>query len=231
MTQNHVQKDLIKLLKNINEESVVGKTIKLYQKIDNDIDIKHTRRCPPKCNVCCADYFYISFAELLTIYFWVQEHKKQHRLVKESYIPISINMFQQIEQLAPKEYQYLTHINMRLKEHFTFQSKSPSYEIFTIPCCFQNDNGKCSIYTVRPMTCRIFGYCKQNDCIHITNHSEWVYNPHSYYSNDMINSHLWQQSFPLLIGFSSRKFIDYFFDEKLLDSIRLNTSDFDKKYT
>lgn len=230
MTQNYVKKELNKLLKDINEESVVGKTIKIYQKIDNDIDIKHKRRCPPKCNICCSDYFYISFAELLTIYFWVQEHNKQHRLVQKEYIPISINMLKQIEHLAPKEYQYLMYINRLLKEHHTFQSNSPSQEIFTIPCCFLNNKGKCSIYPVRPMICRFFGYCKKCDCEHLNQHSNWLYNPFSYFPREIINSHLWNQSFPLSVGFSLEVYFDYFFEKKLLDAINLNIFDFDTKY-
>jgi Fe-S-cluster containining protein len=150
-------KKQIKCHKDVNPESFVAKLIKLY----SALDCYSGPPCSSNCYKCCYDYFYITELEFQSILWYVnaklgkgylasviEKAKMQRYCLQRSYP----SEFNKIDKPFCGAFP-LTHENEML---FSDLVDGRTLTL-SVPCPFLNSSGKCDIYSMRPLICRIYG--------------------------------------------------------------------------
>lgn len=147
---------------NVNPDSVVGSTIKLYSSWDKYLLSEKKNKnirfiCEDKCNHCCNNYFYISEKEYLSIYY----HLKT--TYDNSYIRTKIQLAKEymnfIKENFPEEHKKIDTVippsrNGDIKEFYNDDLRRD--QVYS--CIFLNQKtGLCDVYPVRPIICRLHG--------------------------------------------------------------------------
>lgn len=202
--------------------------LNIYKNIDLDIKYTKLKLCPLKCNECCTDYFYISFAELLTIFLWIQENQVYKTPFFQNILQSSIGFVNSISESYKTEFEYYAKVAENLSEQKPFVFASPQKEIKS-KCIFLNKNDLCSIYPVRPTVCRIFGCTTSTKCNLSNMNSTIKYEPLKYFE-ELCSNHLYHQSIPLAVGFSLENFFDFMFPERLSHACFKDLTWFQDKY-
>lgn len=152
---------------NISEDSVAARTIRLYTQLSKDLEEniygKKDVKCEKGCNECCKHYFPISEVEFAIIMDYLYNNcgiEKTNMIIEKA-----IALADEFEKNNPEFFK-------RLKEDAT--GKNINYmlraDLENMPekqeeCVFLGEDGGCSIYTVRPIICRMHGVCYASDNI------------------------------------------------------------------
>jgi Fe-S-cluster containining protein len=131
----------------------------MYQELDV-LSANCAAECQKNCSRCCYDYFYVSEVEFYTVLF--SFHKKGANVL-DNHID---NMFKKSQELllslkehCPAEYEKVYGLNVDYTKGVAYHLNPidiiKGFEQ-TLPCVFLND-GKCTIYDVRPFICRTYG--------------------------------------------------------------------------
>lgn len=143
--------------KNLNERSIIARMLSLYNKIDEILSENIEFKCKNNCCECCSDYFYISEEEFLVILNYMEDkfNMEEIQYIKEK----SIQYMEYIKNNYNEEYKALNTVilekNIKGNDKSLIKKLMPDSNI-KIKCIYLSD-GKCSIYKVRPIICRIYG--------------------------------------------------------------------------
>lgn len=138
----------------LNKDSLVGNMIKIYREVDEILKTEVECNCKSNCSACCSDYFYVSEEEFLTIMNYMitkftDEEINSIKLKAERYMEyIKIN--------HNNEFKKLNTVSVGLQDNLDYEMLTTREWNLKIPCVFLKD-GRCSIYEVRPIICRLFG--------------------------------------------------------------------------
>lgn len=131
---------------------------KEYDKVVKDND--YGAKCPRGCSFCCSDFFFVDENDFLLIVDYIQ--RKLGKLELDNYIQKA----KDYERVIEKEY---PNIQSELNEFMPDGGDLIRYsdDNFinwknSLNCMFL-ENGKCSIYEVRPDICRMFGVNQKCD--------------------------------------------------------------------
>lgn len=147
--QKEIQEKLEDIIPNITEEGISVTRGKeqlknIYSIMDEGLEEYHKQSsCKKGCNICCCDYLDCSAveAELIREYI-INKFKKDKINVFEEYIKTNIDN-------SPK-----SEIINNCKSEAEISKIVNSYFDKKIKCIFLDINGECSIYPVRPISCR-----------------------------------------------------------------------------
>jgi Fe-S-cluster containining protein len=129
----------------VTDNSAMAYLFETFKIIDDDIKRANvTPECQKGCSECCSSYFDVSPIEYFQIYKYIQTKYTGHQ-------------FHRLKRNA-----------RMLKPDFSPLLYGDKLDLrFTHPCVFvDNRSGKCRIYEVRPLTCRMYGYYQRfTDCL------------------------------------------------------------------
>lgn len=137
----------------LNEDSLVGNLIKIYYELDSIVKEKIDCICQEGCSECCSDYFYISEEEFLVIMNYMIRNFSEEEInkVKSKAQEYIMN----IKENYTSEYEKLNTV-IKVNEKVNYEMLITREGNLKIPCVFLNE-GKCSIYEIRPFICRFYG--------------------------------------------------------------------------
>lgn len=143
--------------KGMAANSIVAEVVLTYKKLD-EYDFPS---CPHYCHQCCFDYFFVSELEFFLIFWYLKEKKDisffQH-IVSRAKLQRRI-----LQEEFPQKYEELNHVLFGAHqvskdiEHIFDDRLSGKTISLSCACPFLDEKGKCSIYPVRPVICRIYG--------------------------------------------------------------------------
>lgn len=144
----------------------------VYSEIDAEIERQQLSRkikpiCTAKCNACCSDYFYVSYAEFLVILDYIVENKMDlSKITAESY-----KQKNGLLQKYPNEYCKLD----KKRTDIQITDISELYNDNDVPngeytCPLLCNDGNCTVYPVRTLICRYYGVDRNyNTCLTVQN--------------------------------------------------------------
>jgi len=140
----------------IHDNSLVANVLKIYKELDEKVFNNIICKCKEGCSRCCYDYFYISEEEFLVIMYYIENNFSKEKL-KEIYNKADEYM-RNLKENHKKEYNKLNDVTNGFVEKGNYDKRKliPSINITEKACVFL-ENGKCSIYKVRPFICRNYG--------------------------------------------------------------------------
>lgn len=148
--------ELIEIINATSPTSAVGFVASAYHDYDIQVNkILFKSKCKKSCNYCCNDYFYISEAEFYIIVYYMYYYKNKAFInnIRDN----SMQQYRSLLKLYPKEAQYLSqYIQTQQYKSDIIKFSPGQYMRLDKPCPFLI-NGKCSIYSVRPLVCRAYG--------------------------------------------------------------------------
>lgn len=126
----------------IKENTAMAYLFEAFRLIDTDIkNANPVPTCQKGCTECCHDYFEVSAPEFFVILMHLQ---KKHSHLLFSKIRDVKTAAEAVRPMFPSYDAYSKLLGKRILYH---------------PCVFlDNRGGKCRIYEVRPLICRLFGY-------------------------------------------------------------------------
>ena len=152
----------------INPDSLIADLIRFYQKMDSRIlEGKANGKCntcKESCNTCCNHYFAVSSTEFDYITY---EYTKRYGVKKWQELLTKAKVkWEKFREHNKETAAYEEDMREGGKDVFDCTVKAVSKCNTThedSPCLFLNEDGKCSIYDIRPFICRFQGYFKYDD--------------------------------------------------------------------
>ena len=155
----------------IRNGSLIANLYCIYKQLDEETKGIKEIICNPDCCDCCSGYFYISEIEFYAILEFIM--RTEPKVYLDSVISNATTQLEQLRLQCPSEYRKLISpidkfVNIN---HNCFDdSNIKKYG----RCIFLNSNeGKCGIYSVRPIVCRLFGcYVYTSGCVSLERNQE-----------------------------------------------------------
>jgi Fe-S-cluster containining protein len=145
----------------ILETSYAAEVLQSYYLFDQAIQTHFYGKehpCKPGCSACCYDIFPVSDIEYSLIVYelrkWDQKRLDHLRLKAK-------NNWEQFCIINPNEAQHMDTFNESVSNWKDVQDLK-RIQALPFPCLFLEE-GKCSIYSVRPLICRTFGVSYSDD--------------------------------------------------------------------
>jgi Fe-S-cluster containining protein len=145
----------------VYEKSVFAGLLKVINAVENERAAAGSPKCCYGCNDCCADYFNISVTEFFAIL--------RHLKIGGSDIAQYVRMAR------------IRTEGIVMPDGIDDRFRVPNWPI----CIFVNDtDGKCEVYSVRPLLCRLYGNAAGiTDCAKINSDEEaqaalFIHNPY-----------------------------------------------------
>jgi len=151
----------------IHPNSRAARLIQVFKELDDRIHRHYEGQeikppCKPGCTECCHQYFPVSLTEYGMILYemreWSEEEKdrvlEKARIYTEKFMTNYPQIYDYLEQDSTGDTDILKMVKNLPDEH-------------KLPCIFlEDDSGKCKVYNVRPVICRVHGishYTKYGD--------------------------------------------------------------------
>lgn len=145
----------------IKETSVAAKVIKLYDRIDRELNDnlygKLDVKCKKGCNKCCEDYFAISEVEFSIIMYYLYNNVKTETM--EKLIQKGIAVADKFKANNPEFFAQLEQITTGMSKYDNLRMDCENMPEKQEACIFLDEEGGCGIYSVRPIICRTHGVC------------------------------------------------------------------------
>ena len=140
----------------IHNNSLVANLIKIYNELDSKIASDVKCKCSDNCSKCCYDYFYISEEEFLVIMYYLEKNFTKDKI--QEIFNRADEYMENIKKNYREEYNKLNDITYGLVDYNSYDKGKFIPRIMrTEKSCVFLENGRCSIYEVRPYICRTFG--------------------------------------------------------------------------
>lgn len=141
---------------NICENSLAADTLKLYSDLDNELSTKNHSQCKKGCAECCSQFFNISEIEFAIImdYLMMSLGKDGVNKIIEKALKLSNDFKAKLPDYYNQLEEDVTGYS-NLDFCMTIVKGLPYKQGF--PCVFLAENNSCSVYSVRPLICRIHG--------------------------------------------------------------------------
>lgn len=207
--------------KAIVPNSYIQQVLTIYECVDPLIKKNH---CKTNCSSCCYDYFFVTEGEFYLILLYLVEYKDKNYI--KNIINKALKQKENLSDLYSSEY---NRINTRVKTNTNINEIS--YDTSTIkleyPCPFLN-LGKCDIYTVRPLVCRLYGCVCESNCPEIKKCKKSIYQTVDYRTiakMEVIGNN-YRRPYPLCIWFDDENEIEMFIRYRLEASYSKPKKDF-----
>lgn len=138
----------------VSKASMVAQLYALQNVIDTEIEkqrVEHelSFKCKPGCCECCSKCFFVSETEFVQILDWMIHNwdaEKIYKIIRKAQA-----QWKTLESEAPETARI---INRQTTAKELLESREI---IFPFPCIFLDEDGYCSIYSIRPLACRTHG--------------------------------------------------------------------------
>lgn len=154
------------LKEKIHPNSYVKGVLDLYSQIDDQTRKIH---CNKNCVYCCNDIFYVTEREFYVILQYLVENFTDNQIMdfieKANYQKNCLNL------MYPDEVEYIKLRSKGMVQSIELEHDT-SYINLECSCPFLSNN-RCSIYSVRPIVCRVYGCFDELKCPKISKHRNY----------------------------------------------------------